>query len=84
MSKTASTSDRMQKDTETAGYPSTIDSNARDLGRAPNRPNEPDEKQVRPSVDSTIPDGGYGWVCVACSVMINAHTWVSCLRLRFG
>lgn len=22
-----------------------------------------------------IPDGGYGWVCVACCFLINAHTW---------
>ena len=21
------------------------------------------------------PDGGYGWVCVACNFCINAHTW---------
>jgi hypothetical protein len=21
------------------------------------------------------PDGGYGWVCVFCVFMINAHTW---------
>jgi hypothetical protein len=21
------------------------------------------------------PDGGYGWVCVACNFMINGHTW---------
>ena len=21
------------------------------------------------------PDGGYGWVCVMCVFLINAHTW---------
>ena len=21
------------------------------------------------------PDGGYGWVCVVCCFLINAHTW---------
>ena len=21
------------------------------------------------------PNGGYGWVCVACSFLINMHTW---------
>ena len=21
------------------------------------------------------PDGGYGWVCVVCVFLINAHTW---------
>jgi hypothetical protein len=21
------------------------------------------------------PDGGYGWICVACVFWINAHTW---------
>ncbi len=21
------------------------------------------------------PNGGYGWVCVECVLMINAHTW---------
>ena len=24
---------------------------------------------------NTPPDGGYGWVCVACCFLINAHTW---------
>lgn len=36
-------------------------------------PNEtdPDEKYNR----DVPPDGGYGWVCVACVFWINAHTW---------
>ena len=25
--------------------------------------------------DDIPPDGGYGWVCVACNFLINAHTW---------
>lgn len=27
-----------------------------------------------PTPDSP-PDGGYGWICVACVFLINAHTW---------
>jgi hypothetical protein len=31
---------------------------------------EPDHKNSQ-----DVPDGGYGWVCVACVFWINAHTW---------
>ena len=26
-------------------------------------------------IQDVPPDGGYGWVCVACCFWINAHTW---------
>ncbi|EXJ77382.1 hypothetical protein A1O3_09608 [Capronia epimyces CBS 606.96] len=28
-----------------------------------------------PKIDDPPPDGGYGWVCVACIFFINGHTW---------
>ena len=37
-----------------------------------------DPEQTRqPEIKSldVPPDGGYGWVCVACVFLINAHTW---------
>jgi len=37
----------------------------------------PDGEQPLPVVESIDepPDGGYGWVCVACCFWINANTW---------
>jgi hypothetical protein len=32
------------------------------------------EKDPQPTKD-VIPEGGYGWVCVACCTIINAHSW---------
>lgn len=36
----------------------------------PEQPSQPYESNV-----AEPPDGGYGWVCVACCFFINAHTW---------
>lgn len=43
----------------------------------------PQEKQNRTEAEEleakyqqdVPPDGGYGWVCVACVFWMNAHTW---------
>lgn len=37
-------------------------------------------------VEDVPPDGGYGWVCTACVLLMNANTWgvnaVRCFRVH--
>ncbi|KAF2636969.1 MFS general substrate transporter [Massarina eburnea CBS 473.64] len=37
--------------------------------------NEEQEQALDVKVEDVPPNGGYGWVCVACIATINAHTW---------
>jgi MFS family permease len=45
----------------------------------PEKGEEIDGRGQTPEVDTKLvdipPDGGYGWVCVACCFIMNAHTW---------
>ena len=35
-----------------------------------------DQPKVEEKIElNETPDGGYGWVCVGCTFIINAHTW---------
>jgi hypothetical protein len=34
-----------------------------------------EQSRVTADTDATPPDGGYGWVCVACTFTINCFTW---------
>lgn len=46
--------------------------------------NQPERRSTRTTLqetssDNTVdvrpPNGGYGWICVGCICLINAHTW---------
>lgn len=62
-----------------ASYIQTVPSEGRDIDS-----NNDSEKTIAaldagptptPKPVDEPPDGGYGWVCVACCFWINAHTW---------
>ncbi|CAG8958889.1 hypothetical protein HYFRA_00012886 [Hymenoscyphus fraxineus] len=36
---------------------------------------DPEQTLQTDTTEDVPPDGGYGWVCVACIFLINAHTW---------
>jgi MFS family permease len=57
---------------------------AGELATCPNASFDPEKSQIdvrdrTPETDTKPvdipPDGGYGWVCVCCLFLINAHTW---------
>lgn len=66
----------MDADKEAIDTPSTTekDEEAEIAGQDRTRP-KTSQEAVNSNNDAKVPDGGYGWVCVACSMMINAHTW---------
>lgn len=38
--------------------------------------NDPEQAQLTTRAETDpLQDGGYGWVCVLCVFLINAHTW---------
>ncbi|KAH8807129.1 MFS transporter, MCP family, solute carrier family 16, member 7 [Xylogone sp. PMI_703] len=56
---------------------STLRSPSVPLDRQPNQQSsEQSENVEHPNTD--LPDGGYGWMCVACNFFIYAHSWGVC------
>lgn len=67
----------MTRDMETSGAPDCVEADGSE--KSPEKPITSLDVEHSPSPNGVHeddpPNGGYGWVCVACSFWINAHTW---------
>ncbi|TVY28165.1 putative transporter, partial [Lachnellula hyalina] len=70
------TQNRMEYSGFELGPDSEIEGNFPPASEKTIRNDTPGEiQQEEAKVPDVPPDGGYGWVCVACTFLLNAHTW---------
>src|ERR1700760_9512 len=62
----------MAMETESKNRPSPVSS---EKGNTLNQSKPQDVEDQTEQTPTPLRDGGYGWVCVGCNLMINAHTW---------
>jgi len=70
------TQNRVQDSGFEIGHDSEMEGNLSPESEETIRNDAPGEiQQEEEKLPDVPPDGGYGWVCVACTFLINAHTW---------